>query len=65
VRRATRVDGEENPRRIYLKAMLLRNPRYMELIDLSVPMVRPGEVLFWLDGCSVNDSDLEPHHGLH
>ncbi len=48
-----------------MKAMLLRSPRCMELIDLPVPVVRPGEVLIRVEACSICGSDLEAYHGLH
>ncbi|MBL7202284.1 MAG: alcohol dehydrogenase catalytic domain-containing protein [Anaerolineae bacterium] len=48
-----------------MKAMMLWEPGRMELVDLPLRALGPGEVLLKVEACSICGSDLEGYHGQH
>jgi len=48
-----------------MKSMMLWEPGRMELMDLPLRPLRPGEVLLKVEACSICGSDLEGYHGQH
>lgn len=48
-----------------MKAMMVKAPGEMELIELPDESPGPGEVVLRVEACSICGSDLEGFHGLH
>ena len=48
-----------------MKAIMLWKPEQMELVDLPLRPLGPGEELLKVEACSICGSDLEGYHGLH
>ena len=48
-----------------MKAILLKQPGHIELVDMPEEDPRPGEVKLRIEACSVCGSDLEGLHGQH
>ncbi len=48
-----------------MKAILLKEPERLEVIELPVRSPGPGEILLKIDACSICGSDLEGYHGWH
>ncbi len=49
----------------HMRAMMLQEPERIELVELPLRPLRPGEVLLEVEACSVCGSDLEGYHGQH
>jgi L-iditol 2-dehydrogenase len=48
-----------------MKAVMLWEPKRLELVELDLRPLRPGEVLLKVEACSICGSDLEGYHGIH
>ena len=48
-----------------MKAVMLWEPERMEMVDLAMRPLGPGEVRLKMEACSICGSDLEGYHGLH
>ena len=48
-----------------MKAVMLKEPEEMELVDLPDETPGQGEVVLRVEACSICGSDLEGYHGLH
>jgi threonine dehydrogenase-like Zn-dependent dehydrogenase len=46
-----------------MKALVLKSPRSLEVMDVPLPVLRPGEILVRVSRCGVCGSDIRYFHG--